>query len=144
MGKERKIVDIPTDHPTCSRQHAVIQFRNVTVTDGDSTLKMNKYVIALPSIRSHYLGLISWIWNRRMAHFWMDQKWKLFATSNCLSKMSWSLERAHASMSCCIQSLISMRWWTCLLEFDISEFADYASVIVLAWDHWVRLISIRT
>lgn len=27
FGKERKIADIPTDHPSCSRQHAVICFR---------------------------------------------------------------------------------------------------------------------
>jgi smad nuclear-interacting protein 1 len=27
FGKDRKVVDIPTDHPTCSRQHAVLVFR---------------------------------------------------------------------------------------------------------------------
>lgn len=27
FGKERKVVDIPIDHPSCSRQHAVICFR---------------------------------------------------------------------------------------------------------------------
>jgi smad nuclear-interacting protein 1 len=25
FGRERKIVDIPTDHPSCSKQHAVLQ-----------------------------------------------------------------------------------------------------------------------
>lgn len=29
LGKDRSIVDIPIEHPSCSRQHAVIQFRKV-------------------------------------------------------------------------------------------------------------------
>eukprot|EP00095_Tigriopus_kingsejongensis_P004358 snap_masked-scaffold57_size444674-processed-gene-0.11 protein:Tk04358 transcript:snap_masked-scaffold57_size444674-processed-gene-0.11-mRNA-1 annotation:"smad nuclear interacting protein 1" len=29
MGKDRKIVDLPIDHPSCSRQHAVLQYRMV-------------------------------------------------------------------------------------------------------------------
>lgn len=29
IGKDRSIVDIPTDHPSCSGQHAAIQFRFV-------------------------------------------------------------------------------------------------------------------
>lgn len=29
IGKDRSIADIPVDHPSCSRQHAVIQFRKV-------------------------------------------------------------------------------------------------------------------
>jgi smad nuclear-interacting protein 1 len=28
FGKDRKVADIPTDHPSCSRQHAVIVFRS--------------------------------------------------------------------------------------------------------------------
>lgn len=27
FGKDRKVADIPTDHPSCSRQHAVLCFR---------------------------------------------------------------------------------------------------------------------
>jgi smad nuclear-interacting protein 1 len=27
LGRDRSIVDIPIDHPSCSKQHAVIQFR---------------------------------------------------------------------------------------------------------------------
>lgn len=27
FGKDRRVVDIPTDHPTCSKQHAVLFFR---------------------------------------------------------------------------------------------------------------------
>lgn len=29
LGRDRTIVDIPIDHPSCSKQHAVIQFRKV-------------------------------------------------------------------------------------------------------------------
>jgi hypothetical protein len=27
FGRERRVADIPTDHPSCSKQHAVLQFR---------------------------------------------------------------------------------------------------------------------
>ena len=27
FGKDRRIVDVPTDHPTCSKQHAVLHYR---------------------------------------------------------------------------------------------------------------------
>ena len=27
LGKDRKVVDVPIDHPSCSRQHAVLQYR---------------------------------------------------------------------------------------------------------------------
>lgn len=29
LGRDREIADIPIDHPSCSKQHAVIQFRKV-------------------------------------------------------------------------------------------------------------------
>lgn len=45
LGKDRSIADIPIDHPSCSKQHAVIQFRKVKgkiypyIIDLDSTNK---------------------------------------------------------------------------------------------------------
>jgi hypothetical protein len=27
FGRERRVADVPTDHPSCSKQQAVIQFR---------------------------------------------------------------------------------------------------------------------
>ena len=27
VGRERRVVDIPSDHPSCSKQHACLQFR---------------------------------------------------------------------------------------------------------------------
>eukprot|EP00727_Mastigamoeba_balamuthi_P009738 m51a1_g5387 putative smad nuclear-interacting protein 1-like (249) ;mRNA; f:18288-19174 len=35
LGRDREIVDVPLDHPSCSKQHAVFQYRQVTVTDDD-------------------------------------------------------------------------------------------------------------
>jgi smad nuclear-interacting protein 1 len=29
MGRDRAVADIPIDHPSISKQHAVIQFRNI-------------------------------------------------------------------------------------------------------------------
>merc|ERR1711862_611148 len=29
FGKDRRVADIPTDHPTCSKQHAVLHYRLV-------------------------------------------------------------------------------------------------------------------
>jgi len=31
LGKDRKVVDLPIDHPSCSRQHAVFQYRSVSI-----------------------------------------------------------------------------------------------------------------
>lgn len=40
MGKDRKVVDVPIDHPSCSRQHAVFQYRMVK-KDGLSKVRPN-------------------------------------------------------------------------------------------------------
>ena len=31
FGRERKVADVPTDHPSCSKQHAVLQYRYATL-----------------------------------------------------------------------------------------------------------------
>ncbi|KAL1924495.1 uncharacterized protein VTP21DRAFT_4149 [Calcarisporiella thermophila] len=33
IGRERLVVDIPVDHPSCSKQHAVLQFKQIQVFD---------------------------------------------------------------------------------------------------------------
>jgi hypothetical protein len=33
FGRERRVADIPTDHPSCSKQHSVLQFRRVCRPD---------------------------------------------------------------------------------------------------------------
>lgn len=42
LGRDRSIADIPIDHPSCSKQHAVIQFRKVKG-------KVQPYIIDLDS-----------------------------------------------------------------------------------------------
>merc|ERR1712050_417895 len=32
IGRDRRIVDIPTDHPSCSGQHAILQYRCIKTT----------------------------------------------------------------------------------------------------------------
>jgi len=49
VGKDRKIADIPVDHPSCSRQHAVLQYRMVSN-------KVRPYVIDLGSSNGTYLN----------------------------------------------------------------------------------------
>lgn len=40
FGRERRVADVPTDHPSCSKQHAVLQFRCGTAV-GQRTLSRN-------------------------------------------------------------------------------------------------------
>lgn len=49
IGKDRKIADIPVDHPSCSRQHAVLQYRAVKN-------KVLPYIIDLGSSNGTYLN----------------------------------------------------------------------------------------
>ncbi|KAG8637055.1 hypothetical protein MANES_15G074502v8 [Manihot esculenta] len=47
FGKERRVADIPTDHPSYSKQHAVIQFRQVEKEQHDGTLPKQVRIIPL-------------------------------------------------------------------------------------------------
>lgn len=38
FGRERRVADIPTDHPSCSKQHSVLQFRRVCSCHPHETL----------------------------------------------------------------------------------------------------------
>lgn len=49
IGKDRKIADIPVDHPSCSRQHAVLQYRFVNN-------RITPYIIDLGSSNGTYLN----------------------------------------------------------------------------------------
>ena len=49
LGKDRKIVDLPIDHPSCSRQHAVLQYRLVNG-------KVTPYIIDLGSSNGTFLN----------------------------------------------------------------------------------------
>ncbi|KAI9369347.1 SMAD/FHA domain-containing protein [Aspergillus egyptiacus] len=51
IGRERLVVDFPLDHPSCSKQHAAIQFRYVEKRNeyGDRIGKVKPYIIDLES-----------------------------------------------------------------------------------------------
>jgi smad nuclear-interacting protein 1 len=52
VGRDRSIVDIPVDHPSCSKQHAVIVFRQVLEKDElglDSVPVVKPYILDLES-----------------------------------------------------------------------------------------------
>lgn len=58
MGRQRKIADIPIDHPSCSKQHAVFQYRLVEYTRSDGTpgRRVRPYIIDLASGNGTYLN----------------------------------------------------------------------------------------
>lgn len=51
FGRERLVVDVPTEHPSCSKQHAVIQFRHVQTKNefGDTVAGVKPYLLDLES-----------------------------------------------------------------------------------------------
>ncbi|XP_016363380.1 smad nuclear-interacting protein 1-like isoform X1 [Sinocyclocheilus anshuiensis] len=58
LGRQRKIADIPIDHPSCSKQHAVFQYRLVEFTRVDGTMgrRVKPYIIDLGSGNGTYLN----------------------------------------------------------------------------------------
>ncbi|KFD57475.1 hypothetical protein M514_01578, partial [Trichuris suis] len=57
-GRDRNIADIPVDHPSCSKQHAVFQYRSVPVEleDGTTVFHVKPYLIDLGSANGTYLN----------------------------------------------------------------------------------------
>eukprot|EP01134_Creolimax_fragrantissima_P006420 CFRG6420T1 len=58
LGRDRKVVDIPLDHPSCSNQHAAIQFRLITTNKDDGTIarQIKPYLIDLDSANGTLLN----------------------------------------------------------------------------------------
>lgn len=58
IGRDRKVVDLPVDHPSCSKQHAVLQYRLVPFTreDGSSGKRVKPYLIDLESANGTFLN----------------------------------------------------------------------------------------
>ncbi|KAM3614570.1 uncharacterized protein V6R79_016242 [Siganus canaliculatus] len=58
LGRQRQIADIPIDHPSCSKQHAVFQYRLVEFTRADGTTgrRVRPYIIDLASGNGTYLN----------------------------------------------------------------------------------------
>ena len=64
IGRDRKVVDFPSDHPSCSKQHAVLQYRLVDYIKegGRKGKKVKPYIIDLESTNGTYVN------NQRIEH----------------------------------------------------------------------------
>ena len=58
LGRDRKIADIPIDHPSCSKQHAVLQYRAVEYTRADESRgrRVRPYIIDLDSANGTFVN----------------------------------------------------------------------------------------
>ncbi|XP_026464147.1 smad nuclear-interacting protein 1-like [Ctenocephalides felis] len=58
IGRDRKVVDLPVDHPSCSKQHAALQYRLVTFQrdDGSTGKRIRPYLIDLESANGTYVN----------------------------------------------------------------------------------------
>lgn len=58
MGRDQAVADLHLEHPSISKQHAVIQFRHITKTNeyGDRESKVKPYLIDLESANSTHLN----------------------------------------------------------------------------------------
>ena len=58
IGRDRRIVDIPIDHPSCSKQHSVLQYRLVQYEkkDGSVGRRVRPYIIDLNSINGTFVN----------------------------------------------------------------------------------------
>ncbi|XP_046398740.1 smad nuclear-interacting protein 1 [Ischnura elegans] len=58
IGRDRKVCDIPVDHPSCSKQHAAFQFRLVPYQRPNGTMgkRVRPYIIDLESSNGTYVN----------------------------------------------------------------------------------------
>lgn len=58
IGRDRKIADIPVDHPSCSKQHAALQYRLVTFKrqNGSEGKRVRPYLIDLESANGTFVN----------------------------------------------------------------------------------------
>lgn len=58
VGRDRAVADLPVDHPSCSKQHAVLQFRFVTKVGefGDKEAGVRPYIIDLESANGTWVN----------------------------------------------------------------------------------------
>ncbi|VDK51639.1 unnamed protein product [Anisakis simplex] len=58
IGRDRRVADFAVDHPSCSKQHAVFQYRLVPVEldDGSRIRRIKPYIIDLNSANGTYLN----------------------------------------------------------------------------------------
>lgn len=58
FGRDRLVADVPIDHSSCSKQHAVIQYRETRKKDeyGDVKVSIKPYLIDLESTNKSYVN----------------------------------------------------------------------------------------
>ncbi|XP_050309208.1 smad nuclear interacting protein 1 isoform X2 [Anthonomus grandis grandis] len=58
IGRDRKVVDLPVDHPSCSKQHAALQYRLVPFTreNGSTGKRVRPYLIDLESANGTFIN----------------------------------------------------------------------------------------
>ncbi|ODN01972.1 Smad nuclear-interacting protein 1 [Orchesella cincta] len=58
LGRDRKVADIPVDHPSCSKQHAVLQYRLVPYLrpDGSKGRRIKPYILDLESANGTFVN----------------------------------------------------------------------------------------
>jgi len=58
LGRDRKIADIPLDHPSCSKQHSALQYRLVPYTRPDETQgrRVQLYIMDLSSANGTFVN----------------------------------------------------------------------------------------
>jgi pSer/pThr/pTyr-binding forkhead associated (FHA) protein len=58
FGRDRLVADIPVEHPSCSKQHAVFQYRCVEYTrkDGSTGRAIKPYIIDLGSTNGTFVN----------------------------------------------------------------------------------------
>lgn len=58
VGRDRKICDLPVDHPSCSKQHAALQYRLMPFEreDGSTGKRVRPYLIDLESANGTFLN----------------------------------------------------------------------------------------
>lgn len=58
IGRDRKICDIPIDHPSCSKQHAVLQYRLVPYEkeDGSTSKRVRPYLLDMSSANGTFVN----------------------------------------------------------------------------------------
>ena len=58
FGRERRVADVPTDHPSCSKQHAVLQYRLTEKegADGMMAAAVRPYVMDLGATNGTFLN----------------------------------------------------------------------------------------
>jgi len=58
LGRDRKVADVPLDHPSCSKQHSALQFRLVPFArpDGTQGRRVQLYIMDLGSANGTFVN----------------------------------------------------------------------------------------